>query len=171
MSNEITASHVANFFLIKGEHDNIPLKKTKLLKLIYIGYGWVHALTGVPLFEDQIEAWEYGPVVPSIYYEFMWFQDSQINCLATLDIPKEGNVRSWWEPEIPKKEKRILHILNGVWEMYKGYNANTLVKLTHELDTPWAKTYDGEKHRVINPDLIEKHYLGLIDDIKEGMAN
>ena len=39
----------------------------KLQKLLYYCQGWHLAWEGVPLFEEPIEAWANGPVVPSIY--------------------------------------------------------------------------------------------------------
>ncbi len=39
----------------------------KLHKLLYYAAGWHLGFTGEPLFDEDIEAWQYGPVVPSIY--------------------------------------------------------------------------------------------------------
>ena len=38
----------------------------KLQKLLYYVQGFHLAVFGEPLFEEEIEAWMYGPVVPSV---------------------------------------------------------------------------------------------------------
>ena len=45
MSNDgYSPSHVANFFLSRGAEAGVTISPMKLLKLVYIGYGWVLAV-------------------------------------------------------------------------------------------------------------------------------
>ena len=53
-----SASHVANFFLQKSHEENIGISQLKLLKLIYIAYGWMLATCNRELFAEKIEAME-----------------------------------------------------------------------------------------------------------------
>ena len=46
------------------------LTNLKLQKLLYCAYGVHLALFSEKLFNDQIQAWKLGPVVPIIYQEF-----------------------------------------------------------------------------------------------------
>ena len=41
-----TPSHIANFMLDRAEEDARGLSPMKLLKLVYIGYGWSLAVFG-----------------------------------------------------------------------------------------------------------------------------
>ncbi len=45
------------------------MSNLKLQKLLYDAQGHYLGGHGQPLFEDPIEAWVHGPVVPSTYYE------------------------------------------------------------------------------------------------------
>lgn len=45
-----TPQHVANFFLDRAEEEGFPLTQLKLMKLVYIAYGWHLAITGEALF-------------------------------------------------------------------------------------------------------------------------
>jgi len=62
------AKSIANELLslahTRGISDVTPMK---LQKLVYYAHGWWFGATGEPLIEEQIEAWQYGPVVPSLY--------------------------------------------------------------------------------------------------------
>ena len=38
------------------------LTPLKLQKILYYAQGWSYVWDGVPLFEEEFEAWQYGPV-------------------------------------------------------------------------------------------------------------
>jgi len=44
-----------------------PITNMKLQKLVYYSFAWYAAEKETPLFEEEILAWQYGPVVLSIY--------------------------------------------------------------------------------------------------------
>ena len=63
---------VAQFFIgLANEQANNEqgdmMTNLRLQKLLYFAQGWHLARYGKPLFDDDIEAWQYGPVVPSVY--------------------------------------------------------------------------------------------------------
>lgn len=47
-----------------------PISNLKLQKLLYYMQGFHLAYFDTPLFDDDIEAWMYGPVVPCVYNHF-----------------------------------------------------------------------------------------------------
>ncbi|GHU69931.1 hypothetical protein FACS1894184_14690 [Clostridia bacterium] len=65
------AIDAANFFVdvcAKSDtHDYMT--NLRLQKLLFFAQGWSLVIRGVPLFDDPIEAWQYGPVVPTVYRE------------------------------------------------------------------------------------------------------
>lgn len=71
------AKAVANFFLKRGHPTQM-----KLHKLLYYAHGWHLGFTGEPLLDEAIEAWAYGPVVPSIYQELKMLGSAPIDRLA-----------------------------------------------------------------------------------------
>jgi uncharacterized phage-associated protein len=44
-----------------------PMTALKLQKLVYYSQAWSLVWDERPLFDEQIEAWTYGPVVPALY--------------------------------------------------------------------------------------------------------
>ena len=76
---------------------------------------------------DKIEAWQYGPVVPSIYYEF--------KSKGNKPIVGDFNVH------IEQEDKDIL---DEVWEIFGQYSASHLVDMTHAHD-PWKSAYNNGK--------------------------
>lgn len=154
-------SHVANFFLRKAAEEDRPLTQMKLLKLVYIAYGWVYAVLDRPLFEEDIEAWLHGPVIPALYDEFKRFGSNPIDRranefdLETLELT---------QPEINPKDTDLLIILDVVWDSFKRFSAWDLRNKTHERGTPWTETWDGGRGRFarIKPALIQAHFKDRI---------
>ena len=64
---------VANWFLQYAKSNDIIIDHMKLQKMIYFANGWALGVTGEPLIDERFEAWQYGPVVPSIYHQFKAF--------------------------------------------------------------------------------------------------
>ena len=63
---------VAKFFIgLANEQANNDqgdlMTNLRLQKLLYFAQGWYLSRYGKPLFQDEIEARKYGPVVPKIY--------------------------------------------------------------------------------------------------------
>ena len=106
-----TPQHVANFFLKKAAEEQIPMTQLKLIKLVYIAYGWVLAVLDKKLFNEGIEAWQHGPVIPSVYHEFKDFGNRPINKMA-MEIDLDN-----WEtrtPVIPANDAQTTKVLEIV---------------------------------------------------------
>ena len=110
----------------------------KLQKLLYYCQGWYMAFNnGEPLFDENIEAWEHGPVVPYIYFKYKTHR--------YLTIPKE-NFENKNRKGKTILNQRQLAILNTVWETYGQFDGKYLEELTHQED-PWLST---SQNAVIN---------------------
>lgn len=169
MNDNITPSHVANFFLAKAQKESRTITNCKLIKLTYIAYGWTLAILDRRLFHERIEAWGYGPVIPSLYHEFKEFRNDPINSYSMqLD---DSNYTKQTTPEIKKRETDILFVLNYVWRVYKRFTADSLCSLTCEEGTPWYSTYKkDERHTKIQPEEIKKHFSKKIEEYMPARA-
>jgi uncharacterized phage-associated protein len=161
-----TAQHVANYFLDRAAAEGRPLTPLKLIKLVYIAYGWMLALMGRKLFDDKIEAWMHGPVIPSLYHEFKHFGKTPVTdratCVDYFDMDS-------FEPRI-EHDRETLGILDKVWAAYHRFSGWTLREKTHAVGTPWESTYAAGQNAVIEDELIAPHYrkkIGEILDVAE----
>ena len=133
----------------------------KLIKLVYIAYGWGLAALDKKFFSEPIYAWRHGPVIESLYHEFKSFRASPITTYSvTLDLDTVELI----EPRIDKNEKEENFILQTVWDVYKRYSATALRNKTHEPGTPWDEVYKaGEQSSIEIPDsLIKEHFSSKI---------
>ena len=157
MENSIA---VANAFIKIAKDHGRPLVLTKLLKLLYFAHGWHLALFDEPLLEEEFQAWQFGPVIPSVYSAF---KDSSMK-VKEQPVPYffDGKT-SWIYPSItPSKEDLVIELLNKIWEVYGSFTAHQLSDMTHEPDTPWTRIRNRKpktpRDAVIPNDLIQAYF-------------
>lgn len=163
-----TASHIANYFLERAEKEGGEMTLMKLVKLVYLAHGWsLSALNRSLLGNDEkVEAWKYGPVIPSIYHEFKEFGNQVIpkGTRSVMFYPING--LSPENPSVPASDKELQKMLDLVWKLYGNHSGTSLMRITHQKDTPWSKTYkDGEMFTRISDDLIRDHFNEIINQL------
>lgn len=126
---------VANTILMLSFKENILITPMKLQKLMYFIYKEYLQDTGNKLFSESFEKWQYGPVLPSIYYEFKSFGSGFITKFAR-DAKGEVEVISI------DSETYISKIIKRVWNKCKNYRAYELSELTHQKGSAWDKAED-----------------------------
>lgn len=163
---------VANYFIDLGRRDSKPLSPLKLQKLVYFAHGWYLALTGEPLLNEQIEAWQYGPVVPSLFWDFREFGSESIDRPATtIEV---GNGDFLVEVKTPRIEDEVgdhepaKSILNRVWDSYGQFTAVQLSNMTHKSGTPWSDVvtqhhFHPPRGTDIPGELIKSHFESLLE--------
>ena len=127
---------VANEFIERAKAANQIISPLKLQKLIAFAHGWHLALYGEPLIDEEVQAWDYGPVVASVYHEFKNFGSGPITRLATDINPDNFEL---YTPRVPLTDKRTIPLIAKIWEIYGKYSAIQLANLTHEPDSAWSK--------------------------------
>lgn len=149
------ARAVANYFLDLARKKGVDLTPMKLIKLVYIAHGWTLGLMRKPLIIDKIEAWKYGPVIPSLYKTFKKYGDRAIYKNATNCFGVKVS------DEISDQEKAIIE---RVFEKYGNLTALQLSSLTHKEGTPWYISWNNQNGMnqmgfPISNELIEDHYV------------
>ncbi len=102
------------------------MSNLKLQKLLYYAQGFNLAVHGEPLFNEEIYAWQYGPVVPEVYHNFKSFGS------AAIAVPKDVDASFMKANE--------LELLKEVYDVYGQFSALRLMNMTHE-ERPWKTTH------------------------------
>ena len=100
-----------------------PISNMKLQKLLYYEQGYHLAYFGTPLFDEEIEAWKYGPVVPQIYEKYKKYENHPI-------MPEDGEV------SISGEHYELFY---NIFTFFNQYSAFGLMEKTHRED-PWLLT-------------------------------
>ncbi len=97
------------------------LTNLKLQKLLYYEQGYHLAAFDTPLFNEKVEAWMYGPVVPDAYDYYQQY--------GANPLPVEDDVITLTDAE------EDLFAL--VYDAYRDFSAIGLLNKTHN-ELPWA---------------------------------
>lgn len=135
---------IANYFIGLSLQNNDPLTPMKLLKLVYFAHGWYLATYGKPLIDEKIEAWAFGPVIPSIYHAFKKYGVNYIT------------ERCLFDGELNKEIKEYLDI---IYEEYNKFTAVQLANITHEDGSPWQKIYKKNNQFIPKNAIIEDNSI------------
>ena len=152
---------VANYFVRKSLDSGIPVTPMKLVKLVYVAHGWYLGLTGEPLIAEGVQAWKYGPVVPSVYASFKDYGGNPITePVGALNANGQMVYYSITSPELTS-------FLDKIWDEYKDYSAVELSALTHQEETPWFETWHNKGGKdtravLIANDAIQSHYKQVL---------
>ena len=152
---------IANYFLEKARAAGDEISPMKLQKLVYYAHGWHLGILGEPLIDEQVEAWQYGPVIRSLYHEFKEFGNQPIDRLATQRTPIGTTT-----PRLPASAAEARPILDEVYDSYGVYTPFQLSMMTHAPGTPWSQTFERYQGTLprgtdIPQDLIERHFKDL----------
>ena len=133
----------ARYLIYLASETGVPMiTPLKLQKILYLAQGWHFRWYDRPLFNEQFEAWAYGPVNNGVYQRYKEYGRSKIPA-------SEGFVSE----DMIQIEK---HTLDVVWSMYGDYTASQLIQLTHEQE-PWQKAYSSDG--IISNDSIRDYFL------------
>lgn len=144
----LKAIDVANFFVELANIDNDEITNLRVNKLIYFAQAYSIVCTGKPLFDEPIEAWEFGPVVRDVYNTFKLCGPNQI-----VDTAGEFSFDKFNEQQID--------LITDVIVQYGQFTTSKLVDLTHKQDGPWFKAYHEDNcynNHVISQDAIGQYF-------------
>lgn len=151
---------IADYFIA---HSGGKLTPLQVIKMVYIAHGYSLAIHGRPLVDESIEAWKYGPVVPSVYHRAKKYGGSQITRLLYFGIKTDGadSVKKMFDEYIPPED---MAVLEGVLEVYGEFTGSELINMTHGSDSPWKYYRPHISNLKIPDDAIKAHYVKVIED-------
>lgn len=120
-----------------------PLSPLKLQKLLYLSQGWSYVWDNKPLFPEQFEAWQFGPVNRDVYFEFQKYGRDIIPFDESADLDDQESKDT----------------LNGIWNGYSKRSAFELVDLTHS-QKPWQTAYE-RNNKLISNDSIKEYFQSV----------
>jgi uncharacterized phage-associated protein len=120
------------------------LTNLEMQKILYLAHMFYLGRTGQPLVSGEFEAWDYGPVHPSLYHRIKIYGSEPV-----------GNVFHN-TPDITGAEADIL---DEAYDSLGKVGASRLVRATHRPGGAWEKHYRmGERNCVMpNADILQEY--------------
>lgn len=149
---------VCNNILQRAFQEDVPVTPMKLQKLLYFTSCEYVKKTDIPMLSEDFCVWQYGPVLPSVYYEFQSYHGGRITSYAQ---DAEGNSFAY-------NENESLHLkqsINRIWGSFKDMSGIQLSKITHEDGSGWSKAFARHETQISKADMKEDdsytRYLSL----------
>lgn len=144
-------SDVARYMINCASRDGQPLSNLKLQKALYFLWKTYYKENESPLFEDDyFYAWKFGPVIPSVYYDYFMFGAYPIYP-ELLDEFDESvlpiSVRSFINHELKK---------------YENVSVAKLIDKTHTVNGAWDRVRKSKGIKEIIP------YNEIVKDVRSG---
>lgn len=141
------AMDIARWLLAWADEDDADLSNLKLQKLLYYAQGHYLGQTGESLFDEEIQAWAHGPVVPAVYRSFKAYGAGPIDTDEAL-----GDSFCWDD------YRDVEDHLIAVWNTYGHFAAWALRNRTHR-ESPWLETFDeDDRGSVISKERMRKFF-------------
>jgi uncharacterized phage-associated protein len=126
---------------------NWRVTNLKLQKILYLAHMvYLGRNNGEPLIDELFEAWDYGPVLPSLYKRIKIFSSEPIPSNIFDDLPV-----------ISKSSEA--DIIEEACRHYLPKRAGELVTITHRDNGAWAKNYDPPycNNQIPNEDILAEY--------------
>jgi uncharacterized phage-associated protein len=135
---------VANFLLDEAEKLNVHVTHLALQKLLFFAHAWHLAEYDVPLVRGLFQAWQFGPVLRTVYDSFRSARKNPIKIRAKkLDLATGQYVVC--EEILDERARSLL-----ISVLAAGANLPTwyLSELTHMQGSPWDRVWSRACHEV-----------------------
>lgn len=145
-------------YIINYSNDkNYDISNLKLQKLLYFIQVYFLIETKKPCFNEIIEAWDFGPVIPVAYNEYKGYAGTHIPHIKQYIEYDKNNI--WNNKRVDYNNNIILsddkYLINAVVDKLANYTATDLVNITHH-QKPWVSVYKANKHnKITNQSLYE----------------
>ena len=146
---------IVNWLRVKNNADmrqnpNIEeLTQMKAMKLLYYIQAANLVLTGKRLFDNDLVAWKYGPVVVAVHEKYA----------GKRGIVGEIDEKALQDYKTLQADQKTADILNSIYEVYGYSSAYDLMRQTHK-EKPWQETPQSS---VISDEKIKEFYGGVFE--------
>ncbi|MCL2047645.1 MAG: DUF4065 domain-containing protein [Defluviitaleaceae bacterium] len=143
---------VANTVLDHSFKNGYDVSHMKLQKLIYFIYKKHLKDTDYALFAESFQAWQYGPVLRSVYNEFKEWGSKPIRSYLYFGDTKEALI-------LADDMNEIYTAVNFVLSIYSRYSGAELSDFTHKEGTAWYLANQRNSHLLRNSDIKNEEWV------------
>lgn len=151
----LDARSVANYLLDRADARGMPLTNLALNKILYFCHAWHLARFEKPLLATRFEAWDHGPVVPSVYHQFKGNKERPITNRAKridlntgCDVTASANISD-----------DLAEFLESMLSFYGPRPGSLLRSMSHETGAPWDVVRESGGAGMFIPDSLIAEYF------------
>ena len=135
-----SALDVAKYVVNKCTIEHDAISNLQLQKILYYIQKWF-LQNGLVAFDDDFEAWQFGPVILSVYNQYSSFGGAPIRLKYNIVL-----------------DSNDMDIINPIIILKRDLKPWVMVDDIHSSGKAWDRVFEGGKgaHRTISKDLIKK---------------
>lgn len=139
----------ANVLIRRGIEERKPLIHIEIQILLYFWHGWTLAIHDRPLHWGEWQAWQYGPVMPEVFYQLNYGKGRPIDDLILTQ-----------EEYFTEDEKDIL---DTVYD-YRKLGSFTLTGCTQSKNGPWDRIWHGGQtsDNIIDNEILQLYFKNIL---------
>ena len=134
---------VARYIIDRCNEKEYAISNLKLQKILYFVQAEFLVTLNTPCFFEEIEAWDYGPVVPKVYQKYKMYGGGNIPSIKSIQLSR-----------ITRDDQRLI---NGIIDVCGKYSASKLVEITHH-QSPWKSAYQKRDNTIANT-VIKEYFM------------
>lgn len=136
---------VCDLIIIFEMRNNRQVSNLRLQKLLYFIQAQFIVEFDKPCFNSLMEAWHYGPVIPSVFQAYKHF--------GSLSITQTNN------KSLDEARQLVVHhqTVEELLDRMSKYSTTSLVNISHE-QAPWKNSYSHGREE-ITIDSIKAYFL------------
>jgi uncharacterized phage-associated protein len=155
---KIGAFACTNYIIQYLNEKQIDVTNLKLQKLLYFAYGIHLAHFNKRLFESEIQAWPFGPVIPDVYFEFKDRGRNNIDLKSKAYLMQQDY--TFVSPTLSEEEKK--ETLNLACDIYGDKSASALVEISHQQGGAWEKYFKKGTGAKIEDKAIKTEFESIV---------
>lgn len=140
-----SATVVAQAFLDLASSEGRQLTNMQLQKLVFFAHGAHLAAYDEPLIHEPVKAWDFGPVIPSLYERLREYGSGPVyNPIDYFGANSLG----------PREQQAV----RSAWRAYGHLDAWQLSDITHQQGSPWEQVWNNGGRYSDIPDYVTHRY-------------
>lgn len=150
MEGKYSVVDVSSYIILSSKLNNNGVSNLRLQKLLYYVQAEFLLEQGVGAFKEEIEAWDFGPVVPEVYHMYKMFGREDIVYPLYMFIDS-----------VDKIEQNDREIIDDVLKRSKNIPTMELVNMTLQ-EEPWKDAYEYAKLMgvgIISKESIREYFV------------
>ena len=136
-------SLIAKYIIHYSASQSKTVSNLRLQKILYFVQAEFLVSKKEPCFEEELYAWNFGPVVPCVYHEYKVY--------GGASIPPPDNEVFY---HISSDDRQLI---NEIVDQCNRYSTSFLVQLTHNQE-PWKKAFNYSVDHVISKSSIRNFF-------------
>lgn len=152
---------ICRYVINYSNEQGYGISNLKLQKILYFIQSYFMITNGNPCFDDKIEAWDFGPVIPAAYHEYKQYGYGNIPPVNSYIVYEGSGIldlkRVKFDDSIISDDDKLL--INKVVDKFADYSSTALVSLTHH-QSPWIDAYSPDYSNEITTASLSEYFSG-----------